>query len=382
MADNLGEVKVVIGADTSGLQQEVGKAKGEVSSLASEARESLQQTQAEFRNTADSVSSIGDATQKAEKDVKKLEESSKGLAKSFKAAQYAIRTLFVPLAIAGAIAGITKKVIDLITTTQQLQLAFNKVAEAAQNISSSMRVEEFGAIEQQGIRLAEQFNQQIDEARAKAEEFKASGKGFWLEYFGITDVDAQLQDTIKNIQKAQEDAQRILSERVRRDEEERARREQENIEKAAELRQQKIDQTAQRLQDAARDMEIDLLPESEQVEARFRETVERLRRQLSEDGLLSDAEIDAAVQRYERFLQIKAERDQQALEDRLAKEERAEIEKAERVAKATGDALQRELERAFNSISGSLGGDFTNFGDAIAAAIDRNTTALQRRVRP
>jgi len=332
MAENLGEAKVVISADTENLKKQV---------------------------------------REAEAEVRKLEKSTKGLGDAFKSAQRTIGRLFVPVAIAGAIAGITKKVIDLITTTQRLQQEFNKVEEQARNIASSMRIEQLRAVEQQGVKLAQQFNDQIEAARAKAEEFRESTAGWWMELFGLSNADAQAQETIRNIQKAQADAQRMLSEQVKRDDEERARRERE-----------RIDKTAQQLEDMARDIEIDLLPDAEGIEAKLGETLERIRRRLADEGILSEEQVDAAIRRYERFLRAKADRDQKELADRLAKEERAEIEKAERVAKAAGDAMKRELERAFESISGSLGGDFTNFGDAIAAAIDRNTTALQRRVRP
>ena len=136
--------------------------------------------------------------------------------------------------------------------------------------------------------------------------------------------------------------------------------------------------TVRDMSNLARGAEIDLLPEEQQIQARLDNIMRMIREGLAEAGTLEDGDVQAAVESYRQFLQIKADLDKDALAERIAREGKAEIEKAERVAKASADALIREMERAAATINASFGFNFNGL-DQVAAAIDRHAATGGRR---
>jgi hypothetical protein len=122
------------------------------------------------------------------------------------------------------------------------------------------------------------------------------------------------------------------------------------------------------------DLELELLPEPEQIVRRYELGLLRLQDRLKEQGIFNDKDVQIALENYKRFLGLKQAADTEALKKRTA----AEIEAGKQTARANADAFATEMERVLATLSSSFGFDLTgvdqivSVGDKIAAAIDRN----------
>ena len=328
MTQPLGRVNVEIGADTTKLKQGV---------------------------------------QEANTEVGKLEKSGKSLGETMQKVQGVMSKLFIPLAIAGALGGITAKVISIITSTHRLRQEFDALGADARKVTESLRLKKFDDDSRKAIETIKQFESLADKAREKAEEFKATQTGYWLEFFNISDADQGLQDALANIAAAEKGAFKELADA-------RIRQEQDVAKARVEATRKAVDD----IMGMAVDAEIDLLPDEQKIEARLQRTMDLIRDGLAEAGQLDDKQIQISLGWYEGFLRAKADKDQEALTERITREETAEIEKAERVAKASADALISEMERAAATINASFGFNFNGL-DQVAAAIDRHAATGGRR---
>ena len=305
--------------------------------------------------------------QKANTEVKKLEKSGKGMGQAMQKAQVVMSKLLVPLAIAGTLGAIATKVMSIITSTQRLRKEFDALGADARKVSESIRLQGFDADSRKAIQTIKQFEAIADKAREKAKEFKETQTGYWLEFFNITDAEQGLQDALANIAAAQKDAFKELAAT-------RIRQEQDVAKARVEATRKAVDD----IMGMAVDAEIDLLPDEQKIEARLQRTMDLIRDGLAEAGQLDDKKIQISLGWYERFLRAKADKDQKELTERTTREETAETEKAERVAKASADALIREMERAAATINASFGFNFNGL-DQVAAAIDRHAATGGRR---
>jgi hypothetical protein len=324
MAEPLGSMNVIIGADTSKLKEGV---------------------------------------QEANTEVKKLDKSGKTLGSTMAKAQAVMAKVFIPVAVAGAVAGVTQKVLSLVTSVQNLRLGFQDTEKAARSLVDNARLNRLGKDAQEAVKVMQAFDAQIEAVRKQAEDFKASTAGFWLGIFGAADADALAAESIRNIQIAQTQAERELS-RLRIDE---ARKvEQERVALAR--------KSAGDIWNSIDDLELELLPEPEQIVRRYELGLLRLQDRLKEQGIFNDKDVQIALENYKRFLGLKQAADTEALKKRTA----AEIEAGKQTARANADAFATEMERVLATLSSSFGFDLTgvdqivSVGDKIAAAIDRN----------
>jgi hypothetical protein len=143
--------------------------------------------------------------------VEELDKSSDGLGKTVSKAQAAFSKLLIPVAVAGAIAGLTSKVIDLATAAQRSKVEFDKIAQSARDIASNARISELSKFEQERINLIKQFEAQAEAARAKAEEFRNTTLGWWQNVFGLGSLDEQLEQALAEIASAEATATQTLN---------------------------------------------------------------------------------------------------------------------------------------------------------------------------
>jgi hypothetical protein len=306
---------------------------------------------------------LKEGVQEAKTEVEKLDKSGKTLGSTMAKAQAVMAKVFIPVAVAGAVAGVTQKVLSLVTSVQNLRLGFQDTEKAARSLVENARLNRLGKDAQEAVKVMQAFDAQIEAVRKQAEDFKASTAGFWLGIFGAADADALAAESIRNIQIAQTQAERELS-RLRIDE---ARKvEQERVALAR--------KSAGDIWNSIDDLELELLPEPEQIIRRYELGLLRLQDRLKEQGIFNDKDVQIALENYRRFLGLKQAADTEALEKRTA----AEIEAGKQTARANADAFEREMERVLATLSSSFGFDLTgvdqivSVGDKIAAAIDRN----------
>ncbi len=309
------------------------------------------------------TSKLKAGVQEANTEVKKLDKSGDSLGKTMGKAQRVMSKIFMPVAIAGAVAGVTQKVLSLVTSVQNLRLGFQDTEKAARSMVENARLSRLSEDAREAVKIMREFDAQIEAVRKQAEDFKGSTQGALLGFFGLADADALAAESIRNIRIAQTQAEMELS-RMR-------------VEEARKVERERVAlarQSAGRIFDAIDDIEIDLLPDAEQVARRYELTLNRLRDRLQDEGILNDAQVQNALRLYDTYLQRKRDKDLQALKER----EQAEVESGLRVAKANADAMKQEMQRVQAELFNGFGFDFTSMeqvaaaGDRIAAAIDRN----------
>jgi len=309
------------------------------------------------------TSKLKAGVQEANTEVKKLDKSGKTLGSTMAKAQSVMSKIFMPVAIAGAVAGVTQKVLSLVTSVQNLRLGFQDTEKAARSLVENARLNRLGKDAQEAVKVMQAFDAQIEAVRKQAEDFKASTAGFWLGIFGAADADALAAESIRNIQIAQTQAERELS-RLRIDE---ARKvEQERVALAR--------KSAGDIWNSIDDLELELLPEPEQIIRRYELGLLRLQDRLKEQGIFNDKDVQIALENYRRFLGLKQAADTEALEKRTA----AEIEAGKQTARANADAMEREMSAALERLNTSFG--FNSGGlNNIVGAINGLRTEVQRR---
>src|SRR5690606_3359130 len=96
------------------------------------------------------------------------------------------------------------------------------------------------------------------------------------------------------------------------------------------------------------------LPEEDQIAERYR-LLQRQLEKVIEQGFSLPEDVDLYVERVRAAISKRREIELQALAERIANEEKAEIDKAKRVAKAAADAMQREMDRVMSTLNTSFG---------------------------
>jgi hypothetical protein len=337
MADNLGEVKVIISGDNENLKKTVTESKQVVNEVGDSAVESGKKMSGGFDNAAKSATRLRSIVSK----------------------------LFIPAAIFASVTRLIKMFTDLANHAQKTRDAMAGAFKDAEKQAMEFRRRGLTDLQKDLASLNDQFRETQEQLRKIYEE-GANPRTFG----GLVQT---IWGSTKDYDEAVRRAKQIFDELKRAAQEA-------NKQRMFDINTALSTEVA--LTDAAiAEMEADRL----ESQKRFDEAADK--RHIAEMARYQ-AELEALQrlgEEYERqfgedspFIQarIEAEYELHRLRVKLIMDE----------AKMAADEYRKQMEDAIRriqqTISGSLGGDFTNFGDAIAAAIDRNTTALQRRVRP
>jgi hypothetical protein len=329
MADPLGEVKVILGADVAPLQAAVQEANDAVSTVAA---------------TAETASA-------------RVETSTARSAGGFKALTRAISAVLGPIGILTSAFGLT------IGALIRLEKKFNETSEATKKAREQI-VEltkvidrEFAAatevekLEDRFDSLEKQIRKTVDSLGSRSE---ASA---WLAQ--LDRLILAREQAIKNLSgRIDAERQKALSDVAFED-----------IKRQEALRDTIEEQIAS-LGEAA-------LPEETQIRNQYKRVFDAISGSLT-TSILPAGEIDEYLEKLRAAIDSAEEYALQKSRERTDDETKRKIESGERVAKANADAFEREMERVLATLSSSFGFDLTgvdqivSVGDKIAAAIDRN----------
>jgi len=308
------------------------------------------------------VNEVGDS---AVESGKKMSGGFDNAAKSASRLRSTMSKLFIPAAIFASVTRLIKLFTDLANRAEKTRDAMTGAFKDAERQAIEFRRQRMTGLQQDFARLNDELRNTEEEIRKVFVE-RADPTTF----SGLVQT---LFGTTKDYDEAIRRARAVYAELKRA---------------AAEANRDSLASTRQRLDSEVLAVQA-ALAEIEAAELERQGKFEQAAQKRAE--ALSSAYITEmeAIRRAEReFLAIFGTEGEQFrfMREAMQNLHKLRIKQVQDEARIAAEAYQREMEDAIRrvqaTIAGSLGGDFTNFGDAIAAAIDRNTTALQRRVRP
>lgn len=377
MTEPLGEATVLITGDKSGLSQTVADAKREVDGLGTATKQNADKAKDLYDDLGTYFETVRFNAAKAKAESRGLGNIMGRLGNSATKAQAAFSKIIIPVAVATGIA-------TLITRFIQLRAEAAKFREDLRGIGSEASAQLAKAQQQAAgltdvqktiIQINEEASAQVGQIISRTQQqIEANGNLFKSLLTGFSPADAQreAEKAIDAIYASQRERTKVVLEQQKQDE-----KKAEEIKQAelAAAREKEIGKSLDRINEMARDAEIDLLPDADKIGANLDKAIDSVLAPLEGSGILDDADVQAAVDRYIKFLQEKARLDKLALEELDAETTKTELERAEKTAKAAADAYEREMSAAIDRLKSKMG---PVFGDTnqLAAAIDRAANTI------
>jgi len=386
MAEPLGKATVQIDGDNSGLKKSIQEAKQEVSSLdgateqtSKKARDMYSDLEGYFDNLRNQAARADRQARGFGSTLATLEAAGRGLRKT-------LAIISIPTAAIAAGFRLGRAIQEARREAELFDKSLRDIAASSANTlqAAQQSVRGVADIAAETTRVQNEarasINQIISSLQQQLERqsFAKENSVIWQRVVGAAssnELIAIAEQRIKQVNAATANTVDLLR---RQDAERQIQAEAELQSRLAAEREKALEDTLGRFSALARNAQIQILPEPEQIRARLEDAIAAAQDAVDASGVADDADVSRLVQQYIAFLVEKARLDQAALDERIANEQKAEIEKGKQVAKANADAMEREMSAALERLNTSFG--FNSGGlNNIVGAINGLRTEVQRR---
>lgn len=332
MADPLGRFNVELGADDSKLKKAVQEAKREVESLGETATKAGADTERGFKQAGEAI-----------------ENKTAGVRKFAGALTSTV----------GVITGVVGSVGTLIALLTTLDRKWQEQQEAIKR--TNRQLEDFGAAIEDF--RTKQFDTVESLDRAFVNVARAIDDSKDLTVDQANELFYELRDIVRERER---EVAKTVRESTLRAELDRSR-----------IQTEAARKTRRQLDSIMTGLNEGLVPEEDTIVERYKQLQIQLE-SIIEQGLFSPAQIDEYLARVTEAIERRKQFELNASRERIAQEEKEEIAKGQRVAKANAEAMEREFRAAFERLNTSFGFNAGGLNN-IVGAINGLRTEVQRR---
>lgn len=323
------------------------------------------------------------------KQSRTIEKESGSSVQAMAKMREAATKLLIPVAIAKGVVALREKWVqakdEVAAYDKMLQQAGRSMAELAKIEIDTNLTDEQKKI-QEVLRAGRDEAKQITDELEKELRKRSSLFGSFIRTMASFTLRGQL---VKDTQEALDTIAEAANRRAERLQDRQlmaAKRRAQELREAAEKEARALELGGRRrLEDESRSAREQLylagLAEAERFAAQVELTFKAFVKQLEIEGVnTSDQVVKEQLEAYRKYLQLKADEDKKAFDERLDSEKRAELEKAAEVAKRYEEAMTAAFQRAADALKFSLGDTFGDTG-ALVRALNETARAVRERGR-